>query len=75
MIDLVEMESWRIIFSGKYIMPYRIVAAHDGFYVADGKKRFSNKPITKSNAVKQRQAIAISESKSTGKPVSKFFKK
>ena len=60
-------------------MPYKIVEATKnnkivGYYVKDVKgKKFSNKPISYNNAVKQRQAIAISESKLTGKPVSYYF--
>jgi len=45
-----------------------------GFAVSDTKgKKFSNKPITKKMATRQRIAIALSESKKTGKPVSSFF--
>jgi hypothetical protein len=55
-------------------MPYKIVHAKNGFYVEDkAGKKFSNKPLTKKRAEKQRIAIAISESKKTGKSIDKFF--
>lgn len=55
-------------------MPYRIYSARNGFYVADGKgKRFSKNPLTKENAIKQRQAIAISEASRKHKPIASFF--
>ena len=56
------------------IMPYKIVHAKNGFYVEDkAGKKFSNKPLTKKAAQKQRIAIAISESHKTGKSIDKFF--
>jgi hypothetical protein len=55
-------------------MPYKIVHAKNGFYVEDkAGKKFSNKPLTKKQAQKQRIAIAISESHKTGKSIDKFF--
>lgn len=55
-------------------MPFKIVPVNGGFQVADTKgKTFSSNPLTKKIAQKQRIAIALSESKSTGKPVSTYF--
>jgi len=55
-------------------MPYKIVHMDGGFAVSDAKgRKFSKKPITKKMAMKQRIAIALSESEKTGKPVSSFF--
>lgn len=55
-------------------MPYKIVHMDGGFAVRDAKgKTFSNHPITKKMATKQRIAIALSESKKTGKSPSLYF--
>lgn len=55
-------------------MPYKIEkVGKSGFKVCDSNRCFSNKPLTKKNAERQRIAIALSESKKTGKPVSKYF--
>lgn len=55
-------------------MPYRIVNMDGGFAVKDSKgKIFSNKPLTKKVATKQRIAIALSEAQKTGKPPSYYF--
>jgi len=55
-------------------MPYKIVHMDGGFAVRDAKgKTFSNHPITKKMATRQRIAIALSESRKTGKPVSSYF--
>lgn len=55
-------------------MPYSIVHIPGGFIVKDKKgKMFSNHPLTKKIATKQRIAIALSEAKKTGKPASVFF--
>jgi hypothetical protein len=55
-------------------MPYKIVKEGTGFVVMDKKgKQFSKKPLSKKIARKQQIAIALSESKKTGKPVSSFF--
>lgn len=55
-------------------MPYKIVHMDGGFAVRDAKgKEFSNRPLTKKMATKQRIAIALSESKKTGKPASAYF--
>lgn len=54
-------------------MPYEIKRKGAGFVVADAKREFSKKPLTLQRARAQRVAIALSESKKTGKPVSKYF--
>lgn len=55
-------------------MPYKIEKQEkDGFKVCDAKRCFSNKPLTKKQATRQRIAIAISESRKIGKPISKYF--
>lgn len=56
-------------------MPYKIEKqSSGGFKVCDANRCFSNKPLTKKQATKQRIAIALSESRTTGKPVSHYFK-
>jgi len=56
-------------------MPYKIEKQPSGgFKVCDANRCFSNKPLTKKQAVKQRISIAISESKKTGKPIGTYFK-
>ena len=55
-------------------MPYKIVYHDGGFMVHDTKGRmFSKKPLTKKMAIKQRIAMALSDSRKTGKPVSDYF--
>jgi hypothetical protein len=44
-------------------MPYEIKKVKGGYLVCDEKKCYSNKPLTKKKAQKQRVAIAISEHK------------
>lgn len=62
------------MFSAFSIMPYKIVHMGSGFAVTDNRGRtFSKKPLTKKVASKQRIAIALSESRKTGKPVGDFF--
>jgi hypothetical protein len=58
-------------------MPYRHFHSKNGFYVANAKtgKTFSNHPLTKQTAIKQREAIAISEASKKNKPVSQYFVK
>ena len=54
-------------------MPLKI-AKECGYFVENKKgEKFSKKPLTKKMAKKQRVAIALSESKKTGKPASYFF--
>ena len=54
-------------------MPYKIVKENSGFKVCDAKRCFSNSPITKKQAMKQRVAIALSEHAKTGKPMKSYF--
>lgn len=54
-------------------MPYKIVKVKGGFKVSDGKKYLSSHPLTKDMAMKQRIAVALSESKLTNKPASFYF--
>jgi hypothetical protein len=57
-------------------MPFKLFHSKLGFFVADGKgKKFSNHGLTKENALKQREAIAISEASKKHKPVSYYFAK
>jgi hypothetical protein len=44
-----------------------------GYRVCDDKRCYSNKPLSKKMAEKQRIAIALSEHKKTGKPINSFF--
>lgn len=58
-------------------MPYKIVQEHKGcFKVSDPKhpsRMFSKRCQTKTQAQKQRIAIALSESVRSHKPISSFF--
>jgi len=55
-------------------MPYSIKKVKGGFVVEDkAGKQFSNKPLTKKVAEKQRIAIALSEAKKTGKSIGSYF--
>lgn len=55
-------------------MPYLIKKVKGGFFVEDkAGKKFSDKPLTKKVAEKQRIAIALSEARKSGKPVSSYF--
>ena len=54
-------------------MPYEVKHVPGGYLVCDKKKCFSKHPLTKKKAQKQRVAIALSESKKTGKPIGNFF--
>ncbi len=55
-------------------MSYTIIPVGRGYKVLsqDGKT-FSRKPLSKKQAQKQRTAIALSEARKTGKPVSIFY--
>lgn len=55
-------------------MPYEIKRKGAGFVVCDAKRCFSKKPLTKQTATRQRIAIALSESRKTGKPAGSYFK-
>lgn len=54
-------------------MPYHIEKLPGGFKVCDDNRCFSQKPMPKKQAMKQRIAIALSESKRTGKKPSTYF--
>lgn len=56
-------------------MSYELVKVNRGFKVVDPatNRIFSNKALSKKQATKQRIAIALSESKKTGRPVKSFF--
>lgn len=54
-------------------MPYKIVKVKGGWKVSDGKKFLSSNPLTKEMALKQRIAVALSESRITNKPTSFYF--
>jgi hypothetical protein len=55
-------------------MPYTVERTGKGFKVCDGTgKCFSKKGLSKATAEKQRIAIALSESRKTGKPASSYF--
>jgi hypothetical protein len=54
-------------------MPYKIKKVKGGYKVADANRTFSQHPLSKRMAEKQRVAIALSESRSTGKPASIYF--
>jgi len=55
-------------------MPYTIESTGKGFKVCDSAgKCFSKKGLPKKTAEHQRVAIALSESKKTGKSVGSFF--
>lgn len=55
-------------------MPYNIKKIKYGFKVCDNENKcFSNKPLTKKQAIKQRIAIAISENKNKKISMKKLF--
>jgi len=54
-------------------MPYTIERKGNGFVVCDAKRCFSKKPLSKEKARAQRIAIALSESRKTGKAASQYF--
>lgn len=54
-------------------MPYKIVKVKGGYKVSDGKKFLSSHPLSKEMAMKQRIAVALSESRMTKKPASYYF--
>lgn len=56
-------------------MPFQIKKVGKGFKVVEPGKThvFSNNPLSKKQAMKQRVAIALSESRRTGKPVKSYF--
>ena len=57
-------------------MPYVIEKSGKGFKVCDtAGKCFSKKGLPKATALAQRVAIALSESRKTGKPLNTLFDK
>ena len=56
-------------------MPFQIKKVGKGYKVVEPGKThvFSNNPLSKKQAMKQRVAIAISSSKREHKPISSFF--
>lgn len=54
-------------------MPYHLEKVGHGFKVCDDTRCFSKKPLTKKQSKKQIIAIALSESRKTGKPVKNYF--
>lgn len=57
-------------------MPYVIEKSGKGFKVCDASgKCFSKKGLPKATALAQRVAIALSESRKTGKPLNTLFDK
>ncbi len=56
-------------------MPYRLVPLKSGFVAesTESHKRLSKRPMTKEKARKQIIAVALAESRKTGKPVKSFF--
>ena len=56
-------------------MPFQIKKVGKGFKVVEPGKThvFSNNPLSKKQAMKQRVAIALSESRKSGKPVKSYF--
>ena len=57
-------------------MPYKIEKVSGGFFVEGPQsKKYSKHPLTLEMARRQREAIALSESKKTKKPASFYFVK
>jgi hypothetical protein len=56
-------------------MPFEIKKVGRGFKVVEPGKThvFSHNPLSKKQAMKQRVAIALSESRKSGKPVKSYF--
>jgi hypothetical protein len=56
-------------------MPFQIKKVGKGFKVVEPGKThvFSNNPLSKKQAMKQRVAIALSESRKSGKPIKSYF--
>jgi hypothetical protein len=56
-------------------MPYKVRKVKGGFKVVDPNSShiFSKQPLTKTQARKQQIALALSESRKTGKPVKNYF--
>lgn len=56
-----------------YKMPYKIVRTGSGFKVCSDKQCHSKQPLALNVARRQRIALALSESRKTGKPASAYF--
>ena len=57
-------------------MPYKIVKTTGGFLVEGPRgKNYSKHPLAKEMAIRQREAIALSESARSKKPASFYFVK
>lgn len=54
-------------------MPYKIKKVKGGFVVSNGKKNFSNHPLTKEMAKKQQLAITIPMAKKFKEPIETFW--
>jgi len=56
-------------------MPFQIKKVGKGYKVVEPGKThvFSNNPLSKKQAMKQMVAIALSESRKSGKPIKSFF--
>jgi hypothetical protein len=56
-------------------MPFQIKKVGKGYKVVEPGKThvFSNNPLSKKQAMKQRVAIALSESKKSGNPIKSYF--
>ena len=56
-------------------MPFQIKKVGKGYEVIEPGKThvFSNNPLSKKQAMKQRVAIALSESKKSGNPIKSYF--
>lgn len=54
-------------------MPIKVKKVKEGYKACDQNKCFSKQPLTKVNARKQQIAIALSQSKASGKPVGKYL--
>lgn len=62
-----------VFFLQRVYMPYKIVKEAEGFKVCSPKHCLSKKPMTKKAAMKQRVAVALSESRKSKKPVGAYF--
>lgn len=54
-------------------MPYMIKKVKGGYKVTDGEKFFSNKPLTKEMASKQKNAISIPVARMIARPLKTTF--
>ena len=54
-------------------MPYKVQKVKGGYKVSDGKRFFSNEPLSKEMATRQRLAITIPLAKKMGKEPGFYF--